>query len=221
MNDDCSCHNTDSALREKIAALKKERDHFKAEAVSAWDGMRRAKNARDDYREGARVEARAGDEARAKCDTLSALLQDAKGVLELTTTRLQQACAIGAGGDKPDTRHLLDWRAACASGWSILSRLTPKPSEEAKPGYDPECQECDAFIDCEVPCGKHPAKPDEQWDSELGECTHGLIGNYFTCNGSKSGCERERFRHCCWHLRKEHDEKSTLGASTGSGEDGR
>ena len=38
-------------------------------------------------------------------------------------------------------------------------RTAPEPSEETKPGYDPECQECDAFIDCEFPCGKHPAKP--------------------------------------------------------------
>lgn len=50
------------------------------------------------------------------------------------------------------------------------------------------------------------AYPDEQFDYETGECTHGLIGNYSTCNGSEKGCCREwglGFEHCCYHLKKE------------------
>lgn len=51
-------------------------------------------------------------------------------------------------------------------------------------------------------------KRDPQFDYETGECTHGLIGNYSTCNGDPRGCCRRwgpEFQHCCYHLKKEWD----------------
>lgn len=51
-------------------------------------------------------------------------------------------------------------------------------------------------------------KRDHQFDYETGECTHGLIGNYSTCNGDPRGCCRRwgpEFQHCCYHLKKEWD----------------
>lgn len=52
---------------------------------------------------------------------------------------------------------------------------------------------------------------DPQFNYETGECTHGLIGNYLSCNGSPKGCCRAwgpQFRHCCYHLKKEWAESA-------------
>ena len=46
----------------------------------------------------------------------------------------------------------------------------------------------------------------DQFDWETGECEHGLIGNYFTCNGKNGpnkGCERSRFLHCCACMKRD------------------
>lgn len=47
---------------------------------------------------------------------------------------------------------------------------------------------------------------DDQFDWVVGECTHGLIGSYSTCNGG-NGCERSRFLHCCFCMKRDFNSK--------------
>ena len=99
-----------------------------------------------------------------------------------TLAALSQAPIVSAAG------CLCGIHSDCAEGARQGCTLcAAAPARLATPAPSPEAGPCD-----------------EQWDDEVGECTHGLIGNYSTCNDSPKGCvDRERFKHCCYHLKKE------------------
>lgn len=88
-------------------------------------------------------------------------------------------------------------KAVCAE----INRLRAQLSEQAA--------RADSFKDT---CEELRERTD-QFDWKTGECERGIIGNYSTCNGSNKGCERSRFLHCCYCMKRDFMNKQRAEAA--------